>query len=237
MKRGTTLAVILLALVALPRSLRADPIQITGGTVQVDPKDNGAIITFLGDNLMVRTNTDSGDFRTAIGEVWPFPAGTSIDLGGVWQTTDTRGGEAIFNGVFYPELIFGFSTSGGTFVTPSVTPTGLGEQILSVPFAFSGFVTAWATANPGSEDVPVFTANLFGGGTATAAFFGDPASGGGPTLYVPVFRGADYPLQYVFSPAAAPVPEPGTMILLGTGVVGLIGLRFRKAGHHHPARD
>jgi hypothetical protein len=234
MQRVTTLTVALVALVALPVPLRADPIEITGGTVQVDPQDNGAIITFLGDNFMVRTTTGSGNFRTAIGEAWPFPAGTSLDLGGVWQTTETRAGQAIYKGVFYPELFFGFSTSGGTFVTPSVTPTGLGVQILSVPFTFSGFVTAWAGL-PETEDVPVFMVNLFGGGTATAAFGGFVSRG--QTFYNPAFRGADFPLQYVFSPQAAPVPEPGTMMLLGSGVVGLLGLRYRRTRRNETAAE
>jgi hypothetical protein len=127
---------------------------MTGGTVQVEVSISNARITFLGDNFMVRTGTE--DFRTDVGSKNPFSSGTAINLGGVWHPTDTRGGEAIFNGVHYPELYFGFSTSGGTFVTPSVTPTGLGEQILTVPFTFSGFVTAWATPNPEPEDVPVF---------------------------------------------------------------------------------
>jgi PEP-CTERM motif len=230
MNRVTTLAVALVALVALPRPLRADPIAITGGTVQVAVGISSARITFLGDEFMVRTGTE--DFRTTLSQS-PFPAGTSINLGGVWHPTDTRGGEAIFNGVYYPELNFGFSTSGGTFVTPSVTPTGLGEQILAVPFTFSGFVTAWATPNPGPEDVPVFSVDLFGGGTATAALFGLPPEHGLAALYSPIeLPGADYQLLYAFSPGAAPVPEPGTIMLLGTGVIGLLGLRYRR-----PRRD
>jgi PEP-CTERM motif len=231
MNRVTTLAVALVALVALPRPLRADPIAITGGTVQVAVGISSARITFLGDDFMVRTGTE--DFRTSLGSDSPFPAGTSINLGGVWHPTDTRGGDAIVNGVYYPELYFGFSTSGGTFVTPSVTPTGLGEQILAVPFTFSGFVTAWATPNPGPEDVPVFSVDLFGGGTATAALFGLPPEHGLPALYSPIeLPGADYQLLYAFSPGAAPVPEPGTIMLLGTGVIGLLGLRYRR-----PRRD
>jgi PEP-CTERM motif len=231
MNRVTTLAVALVALVALPLPLRADPIAITGGTVQVEVSISDARITFLGDNFMVRTGTE--DFRTDVGSKYPFAAGTAINLGGVWHPIDTRGGEAIFNGVHYPELYFGFSTSGGTFMTPSVTPTGLGEQILTGPFTFSGFVTAWATPNPEPEDVPVFTANLFGGGTATAAFFGSPPQDEFPGFYSPTFLpGADYQLLYAFSPGAAPIPEPGTMMLLGTGVIGLLGLRYRR-----PRRD
>jgi hypothetical protein len=227
MKRVTSLMVALVALVALPLPVRADPTAITGGTVQVETNIHSARITFLGDDFMVRTGTE--DFRTDIGSKFPFPAGTAISLGGVWQPTDVRGGQAVFNGVSYPELYFGFSTSGGTFVAPSVTPTGLGEQILTVPFTFSGFVTAWAVPEPGPEDVPVFRVNLFGGGTATAGFFGSPPEDGFPAFYSPgALPGADYQLLYAFSPGAAPVPEPGTMMLLGTGVIGLLGLRYRR---------
>jgi hypothetical protein len=168
----------------------------------------------------------------------PFPAGTSVTLGGVWQPTDIRGGQAIFNGVYYQQLYFGFGQSGGTFVTPPVTPTGLGEQIVSVPFTFTGFVSAFATPNPGPGDAPVFSANLFGGGTATAAFFGLPPENGIPALYSPtVLPGADYQLLYAFSPGAAAVPEPGTVMLLGTGVIGLLGLRYRRATRHDASAD
>jgi hypothetical protein len=168
----------------------------------------------------------------------PFPAGTPISLGGVWHPTDTRDGQAIFNGVYYPQVYFGFGQSGGTFVTPSVAPTGLGQQIVSVPFTFNGFVTAFATSNPGPEDVPVFTATLFGGGAAAAAILGQPPQDGFPAVYGPVaLPGADYELQYVFSPVAAPIPEPGTMVLMGSGVVGVLATRWRRRSAHVPGRD
>jgi hypothetical protein len=232
MTRVTTPVVALVALVALPLPLRADPIAVTGGTVQVEVNISDARITFLGDDFMVRTTTES--FPTAIGLQSPFPAGTSVSLGGVWQPGDVRGGQAIFNGVYYPQLYFGLGQSGGTFVTPSVTPTGLGEQIVSAPFTFTGFVRAFSTSNPGPDDVPVFTANLIGGGTATAALLGMAPQNGFPALYSPtVLPGADYQLLYAFSPGAAAVPEPGTMTLLGSGVVGLLGLRYRKARRDH----
>ena len=40
-------------------------------------------------------------------------------------------------------------------------------------------------------------------------------------------------LTYSYAPPAAPVPEPATMLLFGTGMVGLIGTRLRKRRYNH----
>jgi hypothetical protein len=38
----------------------------------------------------------------------------------------------------------------------------------------------------------------------------------------------DYYRNYVWTSDAAPVPEPATMLLFGTGLAGLIGARCRR---------
>ena len=73
--------------------------------------------------------------------------------------------------------------------------------------------------------MPVFTTALIGSGTARAAFFGVLAQFDDTVLHSPVdLPGADFNLEYVFSPA--PIPEPGTLVLLCTGVLGIAAVRY-----------
>ena len=174
------------ALTALPRPVWADPITLTGGSVQAAVLGiSGARITFIGDDFMLRTSTE--DFRVSFVTPGLIPAGTSIDLGGVWRPGDVRGAEAIVDGVHYSNLYVGFGTSGGTFTTPSLVLTGEGTQIVTEPFSFTGFVSAFDNpqASPG-DDQPVFSATLVGQGTARAAFAWIPPEGALPGGDMPV---------------------------------------------------
>jgi hypothetical protein len=60
-----TTVTFLLALVGLPVPLRADPIMLTGGTVEVAVGIPSARITLIGDGFRLRTGTEN--FLTAHG--------------------------------------------------------------------------------------------------------------------------------------------------------------------------
>jgi hypothetical protein len=226
----TTVTAFLLALVGLPVPLRADPITLTGGTVEVAVGIHSARITLIGDGFRLRTGTEN--FLTAL-MASPFPEGTTVNLGSEWHPADEFAGEATFNGVHYPQLYFGLPPTGGTFVAPSVTLTGEGLHTETVPFTFSGVLAAYAT--PSTFDAPVFTTALIGSGTVRAAFFGVPAQFGDPVLHSPVtLPGTDFDLEYVFSPS--PIPEPGTLMLLCTGVLAIAAARYRSRSKP-PARS
>jgi hypothetical protein len=220
--RLTMVTALLLALVGLPVPLCADPITLTGGTVEVAVGIHSARITLIGDGFLLRTGTEN--FLTAL-MASPFPEGTTVNLGSEWHPTDEFAGEATFNGVHYPQLYFGLPPTGGTFMAPSVTLTGEGLHTETAPFTFSGVVAAYAT--PSTFDAPVFTATLIGSGTVRAGFFGVPAQFGEPVLHTPsTLPGTDFDLEYVFSPSA--IPEPGTLVLLCTGVLAIAAARYRS---------
>jgi hypothetical protein len=201
----------------------ADPITITGGTVQVEAAISDARLTFIGNDFLVHTGTE--DFITTVGRISPFEPGTPIDLSGRWWPGDIRGGEAIYNGVHYDNVYIATTPlSGGTFTTDPFLVTGEGLQVVSVPFSFTGIVSAFDHPNFSIDEAPIFTATLAGSGVARAAFGYAPGEPGYSATYnISTLPGTDYHLEYRFSTPAA-VPEPSTLLLFGTGSLALVGL-------------
>jgi len=124
---------------------------------------------------------------------------------------------ATVNGVHYN---FVQLTGSLNFVSsPIVIPNnGGGDFQVTLPFTFSGELTGDAF----QPDVmnPVFTVTMSGQGLATFVFF-DITQGGSSPLY----RLSS--IQYQFEP----IPEPATVLLLSSGLMGLIaaGRRRRKS--------
>jgi hypothetical protein len=94
-----------------------------------------------------------------------------------------------------------------------------GRTSISMPFTFTGELANYESdasrATPGS--VPLFSATFTGSGLATANFRGPFADPNGALFF------ADS-ITYDFVPAA-PTPEPASLLLVGTGVAGLVARR------------
>jgi hypothetical protein len=96
-----------------------------------------------------------------------------------------------------------------------------GQTSISMPFTFFGELANYESyasrATTGS--VPVFIATFTGRGIATAQFRGPFADPNGALFF------ADR-ITYDFAPdAPLPTPEPASLLLVGTGAVGLLARR------------
>lgn len=195
-----------IAVLAFAVPARAETIQITSGSLQWMGRFGGSPVTLVGEGFVFQGFAGNGLFAPDLQCEVCF-AGATIDLLGRWVGLDL-GGTATVNGTTYTGV-------GGLTATTSLDARWDGS--LEIPLDFTGgvltapFQFTATFFNPGAQ------VDLFGAGIASLTLVPNLAIPGGFEL------GA---ATYQFS-SDAPVPEPMSMMLVGTGL-GLAALRRRR---------
>jgi PEP-CTERM motif len=207
---------ILLLLLTLAPDVRADPLVITG-TIHAPTGQPSGTFSLTGDGFSMGGNTGDRHLITPRlpGETYRLPEFLDANVLFV-QTPFTVNGVTYTNS-FYTNL------ESGLFMRFNMTqflftlPSGVGEVTFSSPFTMTGFVGLGPSLTGGSS----VRVDLIGQGVGSVTFYRtDPTH----SWFI---RDMNYTLT-----APDPIPEPSTLLLLGTGAAALGGrlLRRRRGG-------
>jgi hypothetical protein len=199
--------------------VKAEPILITAGALGWNGQAGGVSVGLAGGTFVfVGTAGVTGGIFTpwiSCNGGLACQPGTAVDLRSFWAGGDLPG-TATYQGVTYPFV--GGQNSPNQLVAEWTgtldIPAGFTGGLLTAPFGFSG---RFAFA-PGPTQVPGVL-DLSGAGVASltfAEYAGNPGS-----FFLTAVR-------YDFTDSADAVPEPMSMMLVGTGLAGLAVLRRRR---------
>ena len=154
----------------------------------------------------------------------PCTPGAVLDLGTTLAVRDWDAGRATQDGRSYESVYYSgsFNFDAGSVVVPDMPPgqSGPDAQGLSrrfTTYTFTGTLAGFA--DPSLTGTPLFSTPLTGGGLVAVAFSNYPPESGIRVLQ----------LDYHFA-SAAPVPEPGSLLLFGSGAA-CIAARWRRRRH------
>jgi hypothetical protein len=219
MRKAWTAVIAGVLLISAPTIARADPLRITGGGYFADFE--GDFFQFLAPGFDA-TTTSVGVFPPKIfrgGDRLCLPCrpGDPVDLSfrtagrvslgtGHITSLSNRFDNVTFSGSFnFNVAPLPFASDGGPFV------------LFEAPFTFSGFLSAQFPGNVGTGEI---FARLSGTGIASTTF----VIGNEKDVYLPELLR----ISYLFNTETAPIPEPSTFLLLGTGVAALGRARWRR---------
>jgi hypothetical protein len=223
-----TLAYFLAAVVLLSHGtaqpVAADPIVITSGSMLVTgPFESGSVRLIGTRGFSLRSLVDPAEGEVSAinkcGSENPDAClgGSTISIGTNLVASAFPSGTATLDGVTFPDI--GDANSPATVLlrlAGSVTLPAFEQSpvVLTAPFAIGESAFLFPL-----EQVPIRGA----GGIATLSLVPGRNGEGTPTPWI-----VDQ-ILYDFTGTAAPVPEPGTMLLVATGLLGALRARRAKA--------
>jgi hypothetical protein len=213
---------LLLSFALLPLRAYADPILITSGFLAVPGVGRSATFRFAGNDFEASGRLEPGDVgpdRTC----FPCAAGERIDLR-TFFAGNSGSGTAITDGTafavdFAGSLLF----SAPSFPAPSAAE----DFTVTESFTFTSDLLGILNLNRPDEAI-AFERSLTGRGVVTASFQSIPNPDGAALF-------AFKEVRFDFTTAGA-VPEPGTLLLFGTGLGAALRWRRRLKTAASPAR-